>query len=534
MERILPYDEDELALLAQAWNDSVKLILPESEVSKFRQYDRDLPRFSTEVLGHKQWEFQKYLQRALIQHRFVMVCGPRKNSKTHTAAEIVVSMMCTGPTTCLTTSGSQRQVEYGLWQKIRAFHANARQALPGKPRGFKWEIAPEWYALGFSAGDAGTVQGFHAGVDLARDAEEEHAEEKLATASEAIQKIERVGHRLLIVLDEAAEIDKEILERLEGSMAGKNVYVLAQCNPTFDESSDHPTARWWRRGSGWHRIHVAGEELPEERWEPHPADRCFHGIPEEIQPADWRRAMVKSHGRDSAFTRVFVYGLPATVDLDRALIPRALLESCAELEPDGVERHIGVDIGAGGSDPSVAYLWIGNTIAARHEWRSPDTMATVGVILTLIQSWGEDGKPVPAAHVHVDATGLGKGVADRLKQLGHAVDAVDFGASPRYGWRELLGQTLFRNMRGEMHWTLRRLLEERQACIPRKYAELWRQACWYSYNFRESARGSLCELGESKDEIREKFGRSPDDLDAAILGLARKPSSKPTFRLGRI
>ena len=225
MERILPYDEDELALLAQAWNDSVKLILPESEVSKFRQYDRDLPRFSTEVLGHKQWEFQKYLQRALIQHRFVMVCGPRKNSKTHTAAEIVVSMMCTGPTTCLTTSGSQRQVEYGLWQKIRAFHANARQALPGKPRGFKWEIAPEWYALGFSAGDAGTVQGFHAGVDLARDAEEEHAEEKLATASEAIQKIERVGHRLLIVLDEAAEIDKEILERLEGSMAGKNVYV---------------------------------------------------------------------------------------------------------------------------------------------------------------------------------------------------------------------------------------------------------------------------------------------------------------------
>jgi hypothetical protein len=262
MERILPYDDDELALLSQAWSDSVKLILPESEVAKFQQYDRDLPRFSTEVLGHKQWEFQKYLQRALIEHRFVMVCGPRKNSKTHTAAEIVVGMMCTAPTTCLTTSGSQRQVEYGLWQKIRAFHANARQALPGKPRGFKWEIAPEWYALGFSAGDAGTVQGFHAGVDLERDAEEELNEDKLATASEAIQKIERVGHRLLIVLDEAAEIDKEILERLEGSMAGKNVYVLAQCNPTFDESSDHPTARWWRRGSGWHRIHVAGEELP--------------------------------------------------------------------------------------------------------------------------------------------------------------------------------------------------------------------------------------------------------------------------------
>jgi hypothetical protein len=525
--------DDELELVRSIWQDAKRAAFPESSAAQHAKYDGDLPRFCTEVLGHKQWEFQKYLQRALMQHRFVMVCGPRKNSKTHTAAEIVVAMMCTGPTTVLTTSGSQRQVEYGLWQKIRAFHANARQALPGKPHGFKWEIAPEWYALGFSAGDAGTVQGFHAGVDLERDAEDT-GELKLATASEALYKIERTAHRLLIVLDEAAEIDKEILERLEGSMAGKNVYVLAQCNPTFDENSDHPTARWWRRGSSWHRIHVAGEELPNPNWEPHAADKCFHGIPEEIQPADWRRAMVKSHGIDSAFTRVFVYGLPATVDLDRALIPRALLESCADLPQEGEDRHIGVDIGGGGSDPSVAYLWIGNTIAARHEWRSPDTMATVGVILELMSAWGDASGPVPAAHVHVDATGLGKGVADRLKQTGHQVDAVDFGASPRYGWKQLTGQTLFRNMRGEMHWTLRRLLEEQRAAIPRKYSELWRQACWYSYNFREAARGSMAELGESKDEIRERYGRSPDDLDACILGLARKSASRPTIRVMRI
>lgn len=525
-------EEDELSVLRNVWADSKKKAFPEHEAEKFRKYDGRLPEFCTDILGHKQWAFQKYLQRALFTHRFVMVSGPRKNSKTHSAAEIVLGFMATAPTVCLTTSGSQRQVEFGLWQKIRNFHANARLPLPGKPRGSKWEIAPEWYALGFSAGDAGTVQGFHAGIELEQDAE---SERKQITAGEALRKIERVTNRLLIVLDEAAEIDKEILERLEGSMAGKNVYVLAQCNPTFEESSEHPAARWWRPNSGWHRIHVSGAELPNPEWERFPADKCFHGVPEEIQPADWRAQMIKSHGPESAYTRVFVYGLAATVDLDRALIPRAFLESCADLGCEGEERHIGVDIGGGGADPCVAYLWIGNTLAARHEWRSSDLMATAGTIFELMRAWGpKDGEEVPAENVHLDSTGLGKGVADRLRQLGYPVDAVDFGAAARYGWKSLTGQTLFRNMRAEMHWVLRRLLEERRVCIPRKYLEVWRQANWYSYQFREASKGSMAELGESKDEIRERYGRSPDDLDAVILGLARKPKSRPSIKILKI
>ena len=531
----VPYDSDESDLLLSALDAAIGASLPKSQAAQFAEYDLDIPRFSTEILGNRQWEFQKYLQRALVQHRFVMVCGPRKNSKTHSAAEIVVGFMATAPTVCLTTSGSERQVEFGLWQKIRGFHAKAKYPLPGKPRKAAWEVAPEWYAMGFSAADAGTVQGFHAGVTLSRDAEDPKKPMGVEEAIERIHKHRESPSRLLLVLDEASEIKGPILERLEGSMSGSNVYVLAQTNPTFDPEGDHPAARWWRRGSRFHRIHVCGEEIPDPAWEIEPADKCFHSIPEEIQEPSWRAEQIKSHGIDSLYTRVFVFGLPAIGQLENALVPRRMLEACAELEPVGDDRHIGVDIGAGGKDPSVAYLWIGNTLAARHQWSTADTMATVGTIIELMRAWGEEaGKPVPAKCVHIDATGVGKGVADRLKQTGHAVDAVDFGAGARYARKGLTGQTMFRNMRAEMHWTLRRLLEEQAVCVPKRFGEVWKQAGWYSYHFHEAAKGSLMELKPSKDELREKYGRSPDDLDAAILGLTRKPEAIPRMQFRKI
>ncbi len=523
-------DDEDLDLVRAGWLTAKAEAFPQQAATRFGEYDGDLPRFSTEVLGNRQWEFQKHLQRALIKHRFVMVCGPRKNSKSHTTAESVLGMMSTAPTIVLTTSGSERQVSDGLWQKIRAMHAQARFPLPGRPRQARWEIAPEWYAMGFSASNPNTVAGFHAGVTLKKDAEDAGIE--LGEAVERIERAKRSVSRLFLVLDEAASIRNEILERLEGSMSGQNVYALAVCNPTFDPESQDAVARWWRPGSGWYRIHVAGEELPDPNWEPHPADKCFHAIPEEIQEPAWRASQIRSHGIGSAYVRTMIFGLPASEELERALIPRSALEQCAELPAEGTDRHIGVDIGGGGRDPSVAYLWIGNTLAARHEWRNPDTMVTAGVIIELMREWGEgDGKPVPSQNVHVDATGIGKGVADRLKQTGHAVDAVDFGAAPRYSWKSLTGQSLFRNMRGEMHWTLRRLLEERMVSIPRRYAEVWRQAQWYSYGWHEAAKGTQMELGEAKEDIVRKYGRSPDDLDAAILGLARKPVSRPSVFL---
>lgn len=510
----------------------------ELERSGYFAYDGDLPRFSTEVLGHNQWALQKSIQRALIKHRLVGVEGPRSCSKTHTAAEVVLGFMCTGPTTCYTTSGSGDQVKMGLWQKIRAMHASSRLPLPGEPSGSKWEIAPEWFAYGFSTKTAGHVQGIHSSRELAQDAEDERGAE--ARVDEALRGIKnhlrrahrkRRRHRLLLIIDEAPEVAAEILHRLEGSLMAPNVYVLAFCNPTYDEDSDHPMARWMRRGPRaagvppfW-RIHVAGEAFDAARWEPVPADECFHAVPDEIQSPEGRATLRGQGGIDNPYVRCFLYGLPASVESEFQIVPRRLLVACKLLELDlpktAEGRHLGVDVAAQGSDASVAVLWVGGRVAAVHTWKHADTMATTGVVLELMVAWGVDGQAVPGANVHVDATGLGKGVVDRLRQLGHFVDGVDFGSAPRYARPGLTGTFKFRNLKTELHWTLRRGLEEQQFCIPDKHAQLWKEAQWPTFRYETRGKDTLFEMGESKDELREKFGKSPDFLDACVIGLAR-------------
>jgi hypothetical protein len=501
----------------------------EVERSGFAAYDGDLVRFATEVLGHRQWAFQKALLRRLVEKRLVAVTGPRSCSKSHTASEAVLGMMCTGPTTCYTTSGSSDQVKMGLWQKIRAMHESSRLPLPGQPTGHKWEIAPEWFAYGFATKSAGTVLGIHSSRELSHDAEEQpiDTQELLLGVRNHVRRSHRKRrkHRLFLLLDEAPEILAEILERLEGSLMAANVYVLAMCNPTYDEESAHPMARWMKPGSAFWRMHVSGEEFDRARWEPTPADECFHGVPDEIQSPEGRAVMKKRGGIEDPYVRCFLYGLPATVESEFQIVPRRLLVLCRDLElalPEEVGgRHVGVDIAAQGSDQSCAVLWVGGRVAAVFSWKQADTMATAGVIVELLDRWGLPGQPIPAMNVHVDATGLGKGVADRLKQLGYWVDAVDFGARPRYARRGLTGQHKFLNLKTELHWTLRRGLEEQQLCVPGQHAELWRQAQWPTWKFTAHGGETKMQMGESKEELREKYGRSPDHLDAAILGLAR-------------
>jgi hypothetical protein len=495
--------------------------------SGYQQYDGDPVRFCVEVMGHRQWAFQKYAQRALVQHRFLYLKGPRSCSKTELIAELVLAFMSTGPTTCFTTSGSQQQVEMGLWQRIRAMHASSLLPLPGQPSGAKWEIAPEWFAYGFSTNSPGTVQGIHSGRELTVDSEQA----ELKTALLGLRNHQRRSsrkrrkHRLLLIIDEVALVKADILRRLEGSFMAPNVYVVVACNPTFDEDSDHPAAQWDKPGSRFHRIHVASEPFDTHRWEPVPADQCFHEVPEEIQAKADREAYKRGRTIEDPEVRCFVYGLPGTTESERQLVPRRLLVACQhlalELPTEVGGRHIGVDIARAGSDSSVACLWIGGRLSAMYEWKLGDLMATSGVVLELMTAWGVGGLPVPAANVHLDSGGLGAGVVDRLRQMGHFVDGVDFGGAPRYSRPGLTGTHRFLNLKTELHWTMRRGLEEQQLSIPEKYLPVRQQLQWPTYGFEPRGKQTVFFMGESKEELKEKFGRSPDHADAACIGLAR-------------
>lgn len=494
------------------------------------KYAEDPVGFSVEVLGHAQWEAQKYIQRALIKHRYVALNSCRSASKTWTASEAVLAFTCTAPTICVTVAPTWAQVEKLLWGPVNDSYASAQTKLPGRCLTTELKIGPRWYAMGLSTDNPNNIQGIHSGRRLLRDAEAKVSQSDLEEAAvdlaaRAVRELKRKPeHRLLLVLDECPGIRARLLETLAGSFAADNVYVLAQGNPTMAPDADHPYARWIKPGSRFHRVHIAYAPFPEE-WEPQPADKCFHGVPAEINQGVCE-AIVKEEGRESARARCHAFGLPAALDLERQFVSLSLLVQQdatvigQDLRPAAV--HAGWDIAASEEgDWNVLAIWTNGLKTAELKWRREDLETSCDIVIEAIQKHGQGGEPIPGRNVHLDAGGIGKGAVSILRRKGYHVDAVDFGAAPRGEWTKLTGQTVFANRKAELVWVLRRAMQEGIARLPRKYAESWRQAQWQTYKDVVRAGGTAIAVAESKDDLRKLYGRSPDEFDADCLAWSR-------------
>lgn len=538
-------------LLARSWQEALDKVgnRPGEQIdplTAFSRYKAFPVKFGEQVLGHTYWAFQRYYLWALMKYHYVSVRSCRKSSKTFTSADAVAWKMSTAKTICVTTSSTATQVREILWGRLRTCFVEARSRLPGEMMTTSWRVGPDWYAIGLSVNRPENILGFHAGIDMADfEEKEDHSKddwvEETGAASdlpemarEARDRATYEGSDLMFLLDECPGIDASIIDNLQGSWNGPRVFVGMQGNPTMALDAKHEFAASHREKGRFHRIHIAACEF-DPALDDCDSDRCFHGVPPKFCDPKWIDGRKAAWGEESALYRSHVLGLFCGQTSERAILPKRVLESAllAEfVDPGTAEcRHMGVDIARQGGDESVATLWINGRLSAVHSWRTPDLMSTVGVVLQLMHSWAPEGGKFLAGNVHLDQTGLGAGVVDRLRQMGYYVDGVDFGSRPRNCWPRLNGQLQFTNMRTEMAWTLRRALEEGIAQIPRTYEEVWRESAWISYDFTERAAGTLIWVAESKDDLRERYGRSPDFLDAAMLGWVRGASAKGAIQI---
>jgi len=122
----------------------------------------------------------------------------------------------------------------------------------------------------------------------------------------------------------------------------------------------------------------------------------------------------------------------------------------------------------------------------------------------------------PAA-VFIDEGGVGAGVIDRLRQLGHTVIGVQFGS------RSITAG--FANRRAEMWWKMKSWLESGGG-IPNDPV-LIQELATPTYGF--NGRGEV--VLESKDDIRERLPDrgSPDIADAVALTLSADVALPPPF-----
>lgn len=177
---------------------------------------------------------------------------------------------------------------------------------------------------------------------------------------------------------------------------------------------------------------------------------------------------------------------------------------------------MGVDVARGGKDRTV--------IARRHGlwWDElltyPGTETPNGpVVAGLCISARRDAAPI-----YLDIIGPGASVFDFLAE--NRIPALGINGAEKSGATDKSGQLRFRNKRAELYWKLREMLDPKNGtgiALPPGQA-LRSDLCAPRWSFTQAGI-----LVESKDDIKKRLGRSPDEADAIMYSCEE---ATPVFR----
>ena len=163
---------------------------------------------------------------------------------------------------------------------------------------------------------------------------------------------------------------------------------------------------------------------------------------------------------------------------------------------------LGVDIGGGGDYNVFKIRWDNYSKTVRKN-KCKDTMQNVVQLEEVIKEYG-----VKWSNVNIDDIGVGRGVTDRCIEKGYAVNGVSVGQKAR--------DPKFMNLKAELSWKAAVWLKEGNLIEPDKDNQ---QATWIKYKVNSDKQIKL----ESKDDLKKRTGKSPDDWDAFVLTFFDRP-----------
>jgi len=477
-----------------------------SELSNPDTEDRYV-RFATELLGVALTEQQEEILRALqYNQRTVIQSGNGPGKSYGVSIGKLAFLMCNHNATVLGTSGSYSQYVDAVWRPLKTLTAQLDGRLPvdlptptdgGQPT---LELGPDWFAKVVSPRDPGDLEGRH-------------------------------GEHVLVVIEEAdkAYIEEDHFDSAGSSVTSDNDRMLAICNPPRDETNvvyDKQQSPRWNTIQfstlNSHNVRVdAGEIEAEpipgvtdlstvtedwEAWngEPWPGLERARAVstpggPEFRDDLDerWyrRRAGVMPPSRASAWRPILKQDVEAAWERDHP-------------DSDSGDFGSGVDVARSGADYTIAATASGTRARVRFEEAGDDHTTQRDAIQTEYQ----DDPPHPLA---VDAMGEGSGLADMLGELLDGVVRFGNGKEPTDGqtyyscWEEALslagdwlaagGSIDDRDLRDEL------LVAARMVTFEERH---------YASRGTEVAKATA-----SKDDIKQRIGRSPDRLDAFLMAV---------------
>ncbi len=207
----------------------------------------------------------------------------------------------------------------------------------------------------------------------------------------------------------------------------------------------------------------------------------------------------------------------------RQLITTDELEAAfvGTLQVDKNKRlKLGVDVGGGG-DYNVFTFRQGDKSWVESTNRSNDTMTNVNEVVRLIDEYtltinGEKKKLLIPEEVYIDDIGIGRGVTDRLIEMGYNVNGISVGETPQ-------DKSKYKNIKAENFWLAQQWIKAGGKILKRNE---WHQLAWIKYKVSTD---KVLQI-ESKQDLKQRTGKSPDFAEAFMLTFSA-PKPQPNIRI---
>lgn len=466
---------------------------------------------------------------AVVEDRFIAVAGAKGLGKTWLLGRLPIWWCHTRPGgLCITIATTGTQVRGQVWGELETALNESKVPLMGKLTfggNPAYSLGPKHGAIGLSPRRSESLRGWHG-------------------------RAQREGFSgpVLVIVDETSGVDDEMLDACFGLLTNPGSKMVWTSNFSHAYGAFHDVF-FPRFGAGFMARMSSEAKAKSERASLFRTFRMtFFDAPPWVVDREFEldtRGRCVQAPRDDERYRRDILALPPKSASELAF-PYEFLVRISEVRPPVGGRHLGVDIGHSGPDPCVAILTENLVPVAVKTWSGEDetvsTMRTARIIERLMLGGRvEDphstdrGWDVPASHVHIDATSgsLGVGVAERLWELGHKVDAVSFSNKPDPSglswWRAQLGQPVpdFPRNRQLLYWLMRHCMIQGLAAVPmhEELAPLWEELTAIPFE----GDGDQFRIPK-KDRLIELIGHSNDWSDAYALNFSRAGAA--AVRLG--
>ena len=423
--------------------------------------------FAQQALGASPTEQQWQASRELVKSRRVSIrSGHGTGKSAFMSWSILWALVCYHPVKVPVTAPTGHQLSDVLWAELAMWW---RKMPPDLMAEFEWaaerfyrkDVPQEAFAAARTSRPEKpeALQGFHA-------------------------------ENVVFVIDEASGIPDEVFQVAEGALSTDGAFVVMAANPTRMDGYFYDSHH--KQRGRWAALHWNAEDSP-------------------LVSRDYIEDMAAKYGRESAIYRIRVRGeFAGNPD---GVIPLDLIEGAISREVNayGPERW-GLDVARFGEDRTALAKRHGNSMLVPVKaWRGKDLMQTAG----LVKIEYDNAQRKPEA-ICVDVIGLGAGVADRMRELGLPVVAVNVAESPSASER-------YNRLRDELWFKAREWFAGRDVKIV-KDDELTAELTMPNYKVLSTGKIQV----ESKDEIKKRAGgnRSPDLADAFCLTFAMGGSKR--------